>query len=339
MGVATGVLLAIDVGGSTSRAYLVDRVGRCLGYGRNRGGNPASNDPAQAAAAIVSAVETAVADAGGALIGIDLALIALAGPQVHVAHGRLETAFRGLGLTGPIVFAGDLLAMFASASAAADGYCVVAGTGAGAVRIRGSAIDRVVDANGWLLGDRGSGYWLGHSCAQAVVAHLDGRGAATALTPALLGALAIEWSDARAANSRPLPLSRLVDAVYAMRPIELAQFAPLVIANRADPVAARLLDEATRWLVADFAAAFDPAMPGPVALGGGVMPHLAGVGEGIAEIIRTAGHAPDIRSVADGSAGAAVLALRAAGIAVDAVRFETVTASIAARQAASVGGR
>jgi N-acetylglucosamine kinase-like BadF-type ATPase len=329
----TGVLLAIDVGGSTSRALLVDRAGVCLGHGRNRGGNPASNDPAQAAGAIISAVEAAVADAGGVLPAIDLALIALAGPQVHVARARLEAAFRGLGLAGPLVFAGDLLAMFASASPAADGYCVVAGTGAGAVRIRDGAIDRVVDANGWLLGDRGSGFWLGHKCAQAVVAELDGRGAATALTPALLGALGIEWSDARAANSRPLPLSRLVDAVYAMRPIELAQFAPLVIAHRGDPVAGRLLEEATRWLVEDFAAAFDPGLPGSVALGGGVMPHLTGVAEGVAALIRAAGHVPDIRPVADGSVGAAVLALRAAGLAVDAPLFATVSASIAARKA------
>jgi N-acetylglucosamine kinase-like BadF-type ATPase len=330
-----GILLAIDVGGSTSRAHLVDTAGHCLGYGRNRGGNPASNDPAQAASAIISAVEAAVADAGGMPGNIALALIALAGPQVHVARARLETAFRGMGLAGPLIFVGDLLAMFASASEAADGYCVVAGTGAGAVRLRGGAIERVVDANGWLLGDYGSGYWLGHRCAQAVVAQLDGRGEPTALTPALLGALGIEWSEERAPNSRPLPLSRLVDAVYAMRPIELAQFAPLVIANRADPVAGRLLDEATRRLVADFAAVFDSAMPGPVALGGGVMPHLVGVADGIAEIIRAAGHSPDIRPVADGSVGAAVLALRAAGHPVEAALFATIAAAVAARQATS----
>ena len=43
-------LLAIDVGGSTSRATLVDLAGNCLGQGKNRGGNPGSNPPEQAAA-------------------------------------------------------------------------------------------------------------------------------------------------------------------------------------------------------------------------------------------------------------------------------------------------
>ena len=107
-------LLAIDVGGSTSRAYLVDAAGHCLGHGRNRGGNPASNTPDLAASAIISAVDAAVADAGGGPFDIVVAQIALAGPQAHVAIGRLETAFRAAGLTGPIVFAGDVQAMFAS---------------------------------------------------------------------------------------------------------------------------------------------------------------------------------------------------------------------------------
>ena len=76
-------LLAIDVGGSTTRAYLVDTGGRCLGQGRDRGGNPASNNPAFAASSIISAVEAAVADAGGGPLDIAIALIALAGPKAR----------------------------------------------------------------------------------------------------------------------------------------------------------------------------------------------------------------------------------------------------------------
>lgn len=325
------VLLAIDVGGSTSRASLVDSTGRCLGQGRNRGGNPASNTPEQAASAIISAVEAAVADAALGAVGIEVALIALAGPRVHVAQARLEAAFRALGLTGPLVFAGDLDAMFASVTAAADGYCIVAGTGAGAVRIRGGKVDGVVDAAGWLLGDLGSGYWLGHHAAIAVTAALEGRGPPTSLTPALLDAFDIEWSDGRAFDGRPVPLRLLIDAVYALRPIELARFAPLVIAHRGDAVADRLLGEAEAHLAADFKMVFDPLMPGPIALGGGIVAHLTGLPGAIAEIVGAAGHAPDIRLAGDGSVGAVVLALRAVGLAVDEASVKTIAASIAAR--------
>jgi N-acetylglucosamine kinase-like BadF-type ATPase len=325
----TKSLLAIDVGGSTSRAYLVDTSGRCLGRGRTGGGNPASNRD-QATDAIISSVAAAVAQAGSPL-DIELALIALAGPRVHLAEPKLEAAFRSFGLRGPLVFSGDLLAMFTSVTPAPSGYCVVAGTGAGAVRIRGGAIERAVDAVGWLLGDSGSGYWLGHQGAKAVVADLEGRGERTALTGAFLEALGVPLTDTWADNGRPMMLKLFVDAVYAMRPIELAKLAPAVIANRQDPVAAGLIARATDYLASDFAVAFDPAMPGPVALGGGVIAHLSGLPDAIANVVRAAGHIPDIRPVVDGSIGAVVLAMRASGITVDEPMFAAVAASLAAQ--------
>lgn len=73
-------LLAIDVGGSTSRATLVDMAGNCLGQGKNRGGNPGSNPPDQAAAAIIAASQAAAAEAGEPL-DIKVALLAIAGPR------------------------------------------------------------------------------------------------------------------------------------------------------------------------------------------------------------------------------------------------------------------
>lgn len=328
-------LLAIDVGGSTTRAYLVDETGRCLGHGRSHGGNPASNAPELAASAMIAAVEAAVANAAPGPFDITVALIALAGPQKHVAVTRLDEAFRRLGLSGQIVFAGDVLAMFASATLAADGYCLIAGTGAGVVRIRSGEIDRVVDLAGWLLGDRGSGYWLGHEAAKAAVAEMEGRGDATALTPALLAALDIHDPEGRM-QGRPMPLRQFIDGVYALRPIELAKFAPIVVAHPTDPVAAQLIAQAERYLVGDFALAFDPARPGPVVLGGGVVAHLKGVSAGIAEIIRAAGQDPDIRLAGDGSVGAIVLALRSIGVAVDETAFQRIGASVAERTATPV---
>lgn len=324
-------LLAIDVGGSTSRACLVDETGTCLGQGRDKGGNPASNTPEQAAAAMISAVRGAVNQAGEVL-DIRVALIALAGPQAHVALGRLENAFREMGLTGAIVFAGDVQAMFASVTPALDGYCLIAGTGAGAVRIRGGEVAQVVDLAGWLLGDLGSGYWLGHEAAKAAVAHMEGRGPATMLTRAVLEALNIPDAEG-GMQGRPMPLRLLIDGIYALRPIELARFAPLVIKHRGDAVADALIAQAERYLVGDFRTLFDATISGPVVLGGGVMPHLTGVATGIADIIRAAGQVPDLRLAADGSVGAAVLAMRHVGVAVDEAMVATIAASIKAKVA------
>jgi len=325
-------LLAIDIGGSTSRATLVDTRGNCLGLGKSSGGNPGSTPPDQAAAAVIAAAEAAVSDVGEQL-DITLALLAMAGPRVNAEQGRIEQAFRGLGLSGPLVFIGDLNALLPSVTATTSGYCVVCGTGSGAVRIRNGEIVGVADAAGWLLGDLGSGYWLGHQAAIAVTAALEGRGPKTALTGAILDTLNIPLSGKDAVDGRPMPLRLLVDTVYSMRPIELANFAPLVIANRGDEVAAQLLAQSERYLVADFEMVFDPAMSGPVVLGGGVAPHLSGLPAAIAEVMCAAGHEPDIRVSGNGAVGAAVLALRHKGVTVDEALQKAVAASVSAHAA------
>jgi glucosamine kinase len=106
-----------------------------------------------------------------------------------------------------------------------------------------------------------------------------------------------------------------------------------VIAPPDDRVAARLLAESERYLLADFKMIFDPQMPGPIALGGGIIAHLRGLPDAIADIVRAAGHVPDIRLAGDGSVGAIVLALRAAGVIVDEAMVKTITASVASRNA------
>lgn len=325
-------LLAIDIGGSTSRATLVDMEGNCLGQGRNRGGNPGSNPPAEAAAAVVAAAESAVAQAGEAL-DIRVAMLAMAGVRNTEGLRLMEEGFRRLGLTGPMVLTGDTHAMLPSVSAATDGYCIFCGTGSGAVKIRNDEVETVADAAGYLIGDLGSGFWLGHHAAIAVCAELDRRGPATALTPAILTSLGIETTKDTAFDGRPTPLRHFIDAVYAMRPIELAKFAPHVVANRDDPIAAALLAQSEVFLLADFRRIFDPEVRGPVVLGGSVAAHLKGLPAEIAKVLTAAGHEPDIRLAGDGAIGAAVLALRHQGITVDEAMLQRITASMAARAA------
>jgi glucosamine kinase len=325
-------LLAIDIGGSTSRATLIDRNGNCLGQGRNRGGNPGSNPPAEAAAAVVAAAESAVGQAGEP-IDIKVAMLAMAGVRNADALRLMEEGFRRLGLTGPMVMTGDTHAMLPSVSAAKDGYCIFCGTGSGAVKIRNDSVETVADAAGYLIGDLGSGFWLGHHAAIAVCSELDGRGPATALTPAILGSLGIDATRDIEFDGRPTPLRHFIDAVYAMRPIELAKFAPQVIANREDPIAAALLAQSEAFLLADFRKIFDPEVRGPVVLGGSVAAHLKGLPAEIAKVLEAAGHQSDIRLAGDGAIGAAVLALRHEGITVDEAMLQHITASMAAKAA------
>jgi len=243
----------------------------------------------------------------------------------------MEEGFRRLGLTGEMVLTGDTHAMLPSVSAASDGYCIFCGTGSGAVKMRDGEVETVADAAGYLVGDLGSGYWLGHHAAIAVCSELDGRGPPTALTKAVLDSLGIENTQDVAFDGRPTPLRHFIDAVYAMRPIELARFAPLVIANRDDPVAAALLAQSEAFLLADFRKIFDHEVRGPVVLGGSVAAHLTGLPAEIAKVLNAAGHEPDIRLAGDGAVGAAVLALRHQGVTVDEAMLQRITASMSTR--------
>ena len=52
--------LAIDAGGTSTRALLIAADGDCVGYGRAGGGNPVSWGPEEAARSVTSAVAAAL---------------------------------------------------------------------------------------------------------------------------------------------------------------------------------------------------------------------------------------------------------------------------------------
>ena len=213
-------------------------AGQVLGYGRAGGGNPTSAGIPAAVAAIGAAAEQAVA---GLPAGeVEAVVIALAGEKTAAFSAQVSERLGRLGL-GRVVLQPDLLAMFRSGTYRLDGYGLIAGTGSIAARIRDGALHRVVGGRGWLLGDAGSGYWIGHQVARAVVSALDGQGPPTALTPLVLTALGID-----AASGSALP--QVVSALYARRPVQLSEFAPLAFAVAEDPVARAILDEAAAAL-------------------------------------------------------------------------------------------
>jgi len=127
-------LLAIDAGGTSTRAMVIDVTGRCLGFGRGGRGNPVSDGAAAAAAAISTAAEGALRTAGLRGESIGRVTLAMAGGLSFAPTDWLPLG--DIGVQAPVAVESDLLAMFCSGTADLDGYGVVAGTGATAVRVR-----------------------------------------------------------------------------------------------------------------------------------------------------------------------------------------------------------
>jgi glucosamine kinase len=252
----------------------------------------------------------------------------MAGEKSTGFRERVTARLAALGV-GQIVLEHDLLGMFHSGTAERDGYALIAGTGTVAARIREDRLDRVVGGKGWLLGDAGGGFWIGHAVARAVVASLDGQGQDTALTGLVLEAVGIE-ADTDTLAGRGDALRQLVSALYARPPVSLAGFAPLAFAVQDDQVARAILVGASAALADLLSAVRVPDLTGPVVVGGSVIVHgMLAAPPGLRDVLVPPAGEDSVIPVSDGLVGAAVLVLRHAGRDVDEALFRIIQTEVA----------
>jgi len=307
------LLLAVDAGGTSTRAVVAGTDGTCLGYAAGSAGNPTSAGPEAALAAVTGAAAAALARAGRRAEEVGAVLVAMAGDRRLLARADLA---RGLGFTGEpaqLRTGPDILAMYFSGASEPTGCAVIAGTGSAAAQVRDGQVARAVGGCGWLLGDGGSGFALGHAVVRAVVAELEGTGPATALTGLLLGALGLARTGT-AEEGRSRALQELMDVSYAERPVALARHAPLAFAAPDDPVARAVVAAAQDDLARLVAAVRDGAPDAPLVLGGSAMHHgLLAPGRPVTPSLGAALAGADVRPARDGAVGAAVACLAALG--------------------------
>jgi len=316
-------LVAVDAGGTSTRAVVVDPAGRCLGYAVAGSGNPTAVGPETAAASVAESVVEALRRAEVPSARIGLVVLAMAGAGSTSVAPEIRRGLAGIGLDAPLAFESDLLATYFSGTHLPNGYAVIAGTGAGAIRVEDGRQAAVADGLGWLLGDEGSGFWIGHRVVRAALADLDGRGPATALTAPLLARLGV---PAPSASGDREPITTVVRALYASPPVRLADLAGLVFEVNGDPTADRILDEAAAALAQTLTAVRSATVSGPIVLGGGVL----GRAPQLADRLAATCDAEEVHTVVDGTVGVCVLALRHVGTDVDHAVFERLTTTLTA---------
>ena len=324
------LMMGVDAGGTSTRAVLMTTAGACIGYGVGGRGNPLSAGVDAAAEGVLDAIAQALVPSGRALADVSVISAAMAGQNsVDAEGGWLLDLLVTEGFAGRLTFESDLLATYSSGAVEPIGYAVVAGTGASAVRVADGRIEASSDGLGWLLGDRGSGFWIGHRVARAVVRDLDRAGPQTALTGAVLDRLGIS-ADAGAADpggaGRSRALDRIVEVLYAQRPIELAELAPLAFVP-GDRVADEILRRAGEHLADSLTAVLRGR--GPLVVGGSVLARPGPVRDAFLRRLGDAATGLELRPVADGAVGAGLLALRAGGVAVSPETLATLDASLA----------
>jgi N-acetylglucosamine kinase-like BadF-type ATPase len=303
-----GYVVGVDAGGTSTRALAVDAAGAVLGTGRSGGSNPNAHPPEEAAGRIADAITSAMA--GLAPERVLACVVGMAGESKltdPAIAAVFERAWQRAGVAGLIRVAGDAEAAFASATPAADGTVLISGTGSIAGRIRKRRMVGTNGGYGWLLGDEGSGYWIGREAVRATLDALCGGRQLTGLPSAVLAeALGISPRDDLPDAERLHIWSKLITAANAEPPVRLARFAPLVSAAQGagEAVAREIVDRAAGYLVANALGCREIGENTPVVLVGSVLSATSPVGIKV----RAALSELEVLTSSDGVLGAAWLA-------------------------------
>lgn len=178
------ISIGVDSGGTKTVGCVISSDGAVLGLGYGGPTNTLFVPDRDARHAVREAVLGALSRCG--LTGGGGSQEAF--PQVRVVYlsapgfpaDSAERALRPVVPEAKIVVESDAYAAFRGALPQGDGVVVLSGTGSFACgRWRG----RWVTTGGWgpLVGDEGSGYWIGVEALKAVARAVDGRGPATQL--------------------------------------------------------------------------------------------------------------------------------------------------------------
>lgn len=253
-----GLLIGADVGGTTTRLAVADATGRVLAVAEQPAGNPNAVGVPTAARRIRTAIEQLPITGPVAAVVLGLAGY---GTALEAGEAFVTAAVPAeLGVRPRIV--PDLAVAFASASAAARGTVVIAGTGSGAAEIDSGEIVARRGAWGWLLGDEGAGFWLGREAVRAALSQVERGDPPTQLTRVVLQRLGIDPAE---------PLRGLLRVPYQDTPVRLADLAPVVtgLADQ-DPMAAAICARSAAELAA-LVLDLRPLPGRPIVVGGSVL--------------------------------------------------------------------
>ncbi len=231
-------VLGIDAGGTKTVCQLADEQARVLAEARGGGANLQASGELEVEKVLHQVMEDALGERGIVPAAICLGM---AGVDREADLAIIRGIMARIGHKAKVLVVNDALIALEAGVGDAPGVVIIAGTGS--IVYGRNARGEAVRAGGWgyLLGDEGSGYWMGRLALRAVVREADRRGRTTSLTPRVL-----EHFNA----GRP---SDLIHEVYAhaLRPTAIAALARHVQAAAAegDTVAAGIIEAGAQALV------------------------------------------------------------------------------------------
>jgi glucosamine kinase len=282
-------LIGVDGGGTGTRVVLANAEGQELAQG-TAGPSGLGLGVERAWESILAASAQAFERAG---IAPDLAHVVFGCGLAGVNNRDWLAAFQAKApAVAGLAIESDAYSTLLGAHGGEPGVIVALGTGSVAAVLDRAGQSRMVSGYGYPSADEASGAWLGLRIIVHAQQALDGRGPADSLSQALI--------DRVGAADRDGLVVWLCDA----NQTAYASLAPVAIAHREHPFAARLLQDAGQE-IGKMIAALDPSGTLPVALCGGL-------GQPLSDFVPQAYHARLRPPVSDSAHGALQLAQRQA---------------------------
>lgn len=299
----TMAVLGIDAGGTKTVCQVADATGAILGESRGPGANLQNAGELQVEKILHEVIQSATLQADAWPTSACIGMAGVDRPEdAAIVRGILSRLVPRC----PVVVVNDALIALEAGAPGAPGVVLIAGTGS----IAYGRDDRghAARAGGWgyVLGDEGSGYWLGRQALRAVLRASDGRGPETRLTERVLAHYDV---------SRPQDLVR--EIYYGrFKPSTVAAIASLVedVANEGDAWALDLIETGARELSLAAQAVCDRLglTTGPVILAGGIFRAVPRLRAGVVDSLTAHRPGISVRSLTrEPAAGAVSLAIAA----------------------------
>ena len=231
-------VLGIDAGGTKTVCLLADERGNILSEGRGGGANLHTSGELEVEKVLHAVMETAIGDRD---ITPAAVCLGIAGVDRDDEARTVRAIMRRIGYKSRIVVVNDALVALVAGAGNAPGIVIIAGTGS--IVYGRNARFEAARAGGWghIIGDEGSGYWIGREALAAIVRAVDGRGPDTRLTEDVLAHFNIDDT------------SRLPRIVYdrELPRMSVAALGPIVqqASDLGDAVASGILERAADELV------------------------------------------------------------------------------------------
>src|SRR6266513_5036380 len=176
-------VLGLDAGGTKTVCLLADESGAILAEARGPGANLHSAGELTVEKVLHEVMETAIGDRD---ITPSAICLGIAGVDREDEARTVRAIMRRIGHKSRVLVVNDALIALVAGAQDAPAIVIIAGTGS--IVYGRNAKGEAARAGGWgyVLGDEGSGYWIGRAALRAVLRQADRRGPVTVLSEMLL---------------------------------------------------------------------------------------------------------------------------------------------------------